>query len=238
MKVLAIDTSTEACSAALYVEGELIERYLVAPRKHIELLKPMVDEVMKEAEVDIKELTGLAFGAGPGSFAGLRVACAFMQGIGAALDLPIVPVSSLMAMAQQVLDTHPDRTVLVMLDAKMKEVYWGVYRLENKQVVTVLPEAVTPITDIPNFSGIVGLGNIIGAGNGWDVAPNWVEALSPELIEKNVYPRAGEVALLAIEDLENGMGLHADQISPSYLRNNIALTVEEQKAQRAQKDEK
>lgn len=230
MKILAIDTSTEACSAALYIDGELIERYLVAPRKHIELLKPMVDEVMKAAEVDVSELTGLAFGAGPGSFAGLRVACAFVQGMGAGLEIPVVPVSTLKAMAQQVLDTHADRTVLVMLDAKMKEVYWGVYRLEDKEVVTVLPEQVTKIDEIPNFTGIVGLANIIGAGDGWNVTPNWVEALKPEFIEKNVYPRAGEIALLSIDDFENGMALDADQVSPIYLRNNIALTIEEQEA--------
>lgn len=230
MKILAIDTSTEACSAALYMDGELIERYLVAPRKHIELLKPMVDEVLKEAEVDINDLTGLAFGAGPGSFAGLRVACAFIQGMGSALEIPVVPVSTLKAMAQQVLDTHADRTVLVMLDAKMKEVYWGVYRLEDKEVVTVLPEQVTKIDEIPNFAGIVGLANIIGAGDGWNVTPNWIEALKPEFIEKNVYPRAGDIALLSIDDFENGMALDADQVSPIYLRNNIALTVEEQKA--------
>lgn len=230
MKILAIDTSTEACSAALYIDGELIERYLVAPRKHIELLKPMVDEVMKAAEVDVSELTGLAFGAGPGSFAGLRVACAFVQGMGAGLEIPVVPVSTLKAMAQQVLDTHPDRTVLVMLDAKMKEVYWGVYRLEDKEVITVLPEQVTKIEEIPNFTGIVGLANIIGAGDGWNVTPNWVEALQPEFIEKNVYPRAGEIALLSIDDFENGMALDADQVSPIYLRNNIALTIEEQEA--------
>lgn len=230
MKILAIDTSTEACSAALYIDGELIERYLVAPRKHIELLKPMVDEVMKAAEVDVSELTGLAFGAGPGSFAGLRVACAFVQGMGAGLEIPVVPVSTLKAMAQQVLDTHADRTVLVMLDAKMKEVYWGVYRLEDKEVVTVLPEQVTKIDEIPNFTGIVGLANIIGAGDGWNVTTNWVEALKPEFIEKNVYPRAGEIALLSIDDFENGMALDADQVSPIYLRNNIALTIEEQEA--------
>lgn len=230
MKILAIDTSTEACSAALYIDGELIERYLVAPRKHIELLKPMVDEVMKAAEVDVSELTGLAFGAGPGSFAGLRVACAFVQGMGAGLEIPVVPVSTLKAMAQQVLDTHPDRTVLVMLDAKMKEVYWGVYRVEDKEVITVLPEQVTKIDEIPNFTGIVGLANIIGAGDGWNVTPNWVEALQPEFIEKNVYPRAGEIALLSIDDFENGMALDADQVSPIYLRNNIALTIEEQEA--------
>lgn len=230
MKILAIDASTEACSAALYIDGELIERYLVAPRKHIELLKPMVEEVMKAAEVDVNELTGLAFGAGPGSFAGLRVACAFVQGMGAGLDIPVVPVSTLKAMAQQVLDTHPDKTVLVMLDAKMKEVYWGVYRLEDKEVITVLPEKVTRIDEIPNFTGIVGLANIIGAGDGWNVTPNWVEALKPEFIEKNVYPRAGEIALLSIDDFENGMALDADQVSPIYLRNNIALTIEEREA--------
>lgn len=230
MKVLAIDTSTEACSAALYIEGELIERYLLAPRKHIELLKPMVDEVLREAEIDVSALTGLAFGAGPGSFAGLRVACAFVQGLGAGLDIPIVPVSTLRTMAQQVLENHPERTVLVMLDAKMKEVYWGVYRLEDKYVASVLPDKVSKISDVPNFAGIVGLGDIIGAGDGWNVASDWIEALSPALIEKNVYPRAGDVALLSLRDLDHGLGLHAEHVSPIYLRENIALTIEEQKA--------
>ena len=111
-----------------------------------------------------------------------------------------------------------------------RSVYWGVYRLEDKEVVTVLPEQVTKIDEIPNFTGIVGLANIIGAGDGWNVTPNWVEALKPEFIEKNVYPRAGEIALLSIDDFENGMALDADQVSPIYLRNNIALTIEEQEA--------
>lgn len=230
MKVLAIDTSTEACSAALYMDGELIERFLIAPRKHIELLKPMVDEVMTEAEVDVSDLTGLAFGAGPGSFAGLRVACAFIQGIGSGLNIPVVPVSSLEAMARQVLDNHPDKTVLVILDAKMKEVYWGVYRLEDKEVISVLPDQVSKLDEVPSFNGIVGLANIIGAGDGWNVVPNWIEELKPEFIEKSVYPRAGEIALLSLDDFENGMALDADQVSPIYLRNNIALTIEEQKA--------
>lgn len=229
MKILAIDASTEACSVALYIEGELIERYLVAPRKHIELLKPMVVDVMAEAEVDVQELTGLAFGAGPGSFAGLRVACAFIQGMGVALDIPVVPVSTLKAMAQQILETQSDKTVLVMLDAKMKEVYWGVYRLEGKEVIAILPEKVSKIDEIPNFSGVVGLGSIVGVGDGWVVAPNWITALNPEFVDKNVYPRAGEIALLSLNDFEKGMGLDAEQVSPIYLRNNIALTIEEQK---------
>ncbi len=230
MKILAIDTSTEACSAALYSDGELVERYLLAPRKHIELLQPMVAEVMAEADVKVSDLTGLAFGAGPGSFAGLRVSCAFIQGMGVALGIPVVPVSTLKAMAQQILETNPEKTVLVMLDAKMKEVYWGVYRSEDKEVISVLPEQVSKIEDVPNFSGVVGLGNIVGAGDGWSVAPNWSEALNPEFIDKSVYPRAGEIALLSLNDFEKGMGLDAEQVSPIYLRNNIALTIEEQAA--------
>ncbi len=235
MKILAIDTSTEACSAALYTDGEIIERFVLAPRKHIELLQPMVKEVVDEAGITLDELTGLAFGAGPGSFAGLRVACSFIQGVGAGLNLPIVPVSTLMAMAHHTLESDPETSVIPMLDAKMHSVYWGIYRMEENQIVTIYPDQVSDLDDIPNLHGIVGLRNLMGAGEGWSIATEWVTQLSPEKIIEKCYPRAGEVALLAIKDLEKGLGLHADQVSPTYLRNNIALTIEEQNALKAKK---
>lgn len=234
MKILAVDASTEACSAAVYVNEELVERLTLAPRKHIELLKPMTEEVMEAAEIEYKELHGLAFGVGPGSFAGLRIACGFVQGLGAGLNIPIVPVSTLAALAYPVLEEHPDALVMPMLDAKMHEVYWGIYALDEEGELKIVEEdQVSSLEEV--YARFGGDQSFLAVGDGWGLEPESIGKLNATLIEDRHYPRAGDIALLAIRDLEKGLGLYADQVSPIYLRHNIAMTIEEQKAFRAEK---
>ncbi len=232
MKILAVDASTEACSAAVYVHGEIVERLTVAPRKHIELLMPMAKEVMEAAEISFKELDGLAFAVGPGSFAGLRIACGFIQGLGAGLNLPIVPVSTLAALAFPVLEEHPDAIVMPMLDAKMNEVYWGLYRLDQDgDIESIEKDQVGTLESIYHFFADKEI-EVLGIGDGWALDGAAVERLHAKMIVDRHYPRAGDIALLARRDLERGLGLYADQVSPVYLRHNIALTIEEQQALR------
>ncbi len=234
MKILAVDASTEACSAAVYVNEELVERLTLAPRKHIELLKPMTEEVMEAAEIEYKELHGLAFGVGPGSFAGLRIACGFVQGLGAGLNIPIVPVSTLAALAYPVLEEHPDALVMPMLDAKMHEVYWGIYALDEAgELKIVEKDQVSSLEEV--YARFGGDQSFLAVGDGWGLDPESIGKLNATLIEDRHYPRAGDIALLAIRDLQKGLGLYADQVSPIYLRHNIAMTIEEQKAFRAEK---
>lgn len=237
MKILAVDASTAACSAAVYAHGEVVERLTVASRKHIELLKPMVLEVMAGSELDFKDLDGLAFAVGPGSFAGLRIACGFIQGLGAGLDLPIAPISTLAALAYSVLEEHPEAKVMPMLDAKMNEVYWAIYALdEDKQLINIAEDQVNTLEEIYALFA-ESSEPVLGIGDGWTLDSEAVEKLNATMIVDRHYPRAGDIALLAKRDLDKGLGLYADQVSPVYLRHNIALTIEEQQALRAAKAE-
>lgn len=236
MKILALDASTEACSAAVYVNGEIVERLTIAPRKHIEILMPMIKEVMEESELEFSELDGLAFSAGPGSFAGLRIACGFAQGLGSGLNLPIVPVSTLATLALPLLEEHPEAKVMPMMDAKMQEVYWALYGLDdNGQIRAVEADQVSSLDAI--YEQYEGKGEgVVGVGDGWLLDEESAAILGLDEIADKKHPRAGEVALLAIQDIEKGLGLYADQVSPIYLRHNIALTLEEQAALRAAKN--
>src|SRR3569833_3307602 len=129
MKLLAIDTATEACSAALYLDGAVNKRYVLAPREHALLILPMIDELLRDANLSPLELDAVAFGRGPGAFTGLRIAAGVAQGIAYGADLPVVPVSSLAALAQGCYRERGVTRVLATIDARIGEVYWGAYRL-------------------------------------------------------------------------------------------------------------
>lgn len=235
MKILAVDASTEACSAAVYVNGEIVERLTLAPRKHIELLMPMTKEVMEAAEIELNELHGLAFSVGPGSFAGLRIACGFVQGLGAGLNIPIVPVSTLAALAYPVLEENPQAMVMPMLDAKMNEVYWAIYALDDAgELIVIEKDQVNSLAEVYAHLAEKDY-ELLAVGDGWELSSESLEKLNATLIEDRHYPRAGDIALLAKGDLEKGLGLYADQVSPVYLRHNIAMTIEEQKAFREER---
>ncbi len=235
MKILAVDASTEACSAAVYVNGEIVERLTLAPRKHIELLMPMTKEVVEAAEIELSELHGLAFSVGPGSFAGLRIACGFVQGLGAGLNIPIVPVSTLAALAYPVLEENPEAMVMPMLDAKMNEVYWAIYALDQDgELIIIEEDQVASLEDVYQKLADRDL-SLLAVGDGWALDAEALSTLNATLIEDRHYPRAGDIALLAKKDLTKGLGLYADQVAPVYLRHNIAMTIEEQKAFREEK---
>ena len=159
MKLLVLDTSTEYCSAALWLDGEINARRLLAEQRHSSLLLPMIDELLRESALSLRQLDGIAYGAGPGSFTGLRIACAVTQGLAFGADLPVVGISTLESIAEQ---TGADK-VLTVLDARMAEVYWAAYQREGAgwRMVTdaqlALPESVCVPDD----------GNWVGAGNGF-----------------------------------------------------------------------
>ncbi|MFZ4702392.1 MAG: tRNA (adenosine(37)-N6)-threonylcarbamoyltransferase complex dimerization subunit type 1 TsaB, partial [Candidatus Methylumidiphilus sp.] len=131
MKLLSLETSTEACSAALYLDGEITERYQLAPQQHNKLILPMIQSLLAEADLKLHQLDALAFGRGPGSFTGVRIAAGIVQGLAFGADLPVAPVSTLAAMAQEVFAESDSQYALPCIDARMGEVYWGVYRRGN-----------------------------------------------------------------------------------------------------------
>ena len=221
MKLLAIETATEACSAALWLDGALTDRYEVAPREHTRLILPMMDELLAEAGVRLADLDALAFGRGPGAFTGVRIAAAVIQGAAFGADLPVVPVSTLAALAQQGLDRSHTR-VLAALDARMGEVYWGVFEADAEGLAVpvgheqvIAPEAVP----MPVGEGWYGI------GTGWSAYGSALRArLDGHIgdVDSECFPSAKDVARLAVRDFAAGLAVSAEQALPVYLRDKVA----------------
>lgn len=221
MRILAIDTTEEACSAALYIDHEVQSRYAVAPRKHSELILPMMDELLAQAGLRAMQLDALAFARGPGSFTGLRIAAGVAQGVALAADIPVVPVSSLQALAQGAHRQHGAGKVLAAFDARMNEVYYGSYMLQESLLVpsgsevVCAPEAVTAVT---------GEG-WCGAGSGWRTYRDvLLDTLGTSVadIQSDLMVHAQDVAVLAADGFGRGTAVAPEQALPVYLRDTVA----------------
>lgn len=229
MKILAIETATEACSAAVFCEGHINHRYELAPRKHTQLILPMMDEVLSEAGVVQSELDAIAFGCGPGAFTGLRIAVGVAQGLALALDKPLIGISTLAAMAQQVLEEHDSADCMLVpaIDARMSEVYWGCYKNDNGEVVLQGQEHVTT----PEQLIVDGCTDSVVLGSGWEMYHNGVFDEPPAWVKQSVrgvFPSAYFVAKLAASAYQRGELLDAANAEPVYLRNNVAKKKGEQ----------
>jgi tRNA threonylcarbamoyladenosine biosynthesis protein TsaB len=220
LRLLALDTSTEACSVALLLDDELRLRFQLTERSHAELVLPMVESLLAEAGVTLLDLDGLAFGRGPGAFTGLRIACGVVQGLALGANLPVAPVSSLAAVAEQVAAAAGD-VVLVCNDARMGEVYWCVYRREAEGTLTPLSgEAVSPPDGVG--AGMPPAGH--AAGNALPRYPTLAERLREAglQIHDGLYPRADAIARLGAIELAAGRGVPAEQALPVYVRDDVA----------------
>ncbi len=221
MKLLAIDTATEACSAALSIDGKIRERYEVVANQHSKLILPMVDSLLAEAGLQPQDLNALAFGRGPGSFTGIRIATGVVQGIAFALDLPVVPVSNLAALAQDFFNIHPENIAYVAADARMAEIYWGVYQRNSQGFAELLgKESVIPAGSIefPELTGV-------GIGTGWLTYSDSLLARLGHRIsrfEDDNLPRASAIAKLGLESYKNGLAVSAEFALPVYLRDKVA----------------
>jgi tRNA threonylcarbamoyladenosine biosynthesis protein TsaB len=230
MKLLAIETATEACSVALWLDGEVRERFEIAPRRHTELVLPWCDELLAEAGIGRTQLDAIAVGRGPGAFTGVRLAVSLAQGMALALDRPVLPVSTLAALA------FPARTakaadILAAIDARMGEVYLGWFRSDEQSgIVAVGPEwmAVPGNVDI-EVASVVGVGTGFAAGDG-ALAEALIGRLS--LCDPLALPHAADLARLAALAWERGEAIAADRLEPAYLRDKVAFTLAEQAANR------
>ena len=231
MNLLAIETSTEACSVALLHRGRVLERSEIAPRRHAELVLPMADALMAEAGVTRRMLDGVAVGRGPGAFTGVRLAVSLAQGMALGLDLPVVPVSSLAALAWDAPDNGAP--ILALIDARMGEIYAGAFRRDA--VLGLLPlaaESVSTAGDIalPDADAW----NVIGSG--WDAYRDAVRgklAAPPRWSDGARFPQAAAVAQLAAAEFAAGRAVAPELALPVYLRDKVALTLSEQRAARA-----
>ncbi|WMC12186.1 tRNA (adenosine(37)-N6)-threonylcarbamoyltransferase complex dimerization subunit type 1 TsaB [Oceanimonas pelagia] len=215
--LLAIDTATEACSAALWHHGEVLSRYQVAPRGHTELILPMVEELLAEAGVPLSRLDGLAFGRGPGSFTGVRITLGVAQGLAFGADLPLVGVSNLQALAQGAHRHTGCDTVLATIDARMGEIYAGGFTLEQGVMVERAAEAVLPPAEF--LAGAGGLWQQ-GAGSGFVTYPELTGCVQA-LCEAVPFPDARDMLPAALRDLAAGLGVSAADARPVYLRDKV-----------------
>lgn len=219
MKLLALDSATEACSAALLHEGGLIERYELLGRGHAERLLPMVDELLMEAGIGLAALDAIAFGRGPGSFTGLRIAAGITQGLAAGVRLPVLPVSDLAAVASAGARLSGKDRILVCMDARMGQVYWAAFDCRAGAPQALTEETVAnPAEVVPPDAGAW-----FGAGHGFAAYPALAASLGAKLAgtAAELLPRASDIARLAAVDFAAGRGLPAAQALPVYLRNEV-----------------
>ena len=223
MKILALDTATEACSAALLLDDQLIERYTFAPREHNRLILPMIDTVLAEAGLEITQLDALAFGRGPGSFTGVRIAAGVAQGIAFGADLPLVPISTLAALAEESLAETGADYAYPCIDARMNEVYWAVYHRGGAGAYAELvgEEAVLSAEQVTFPENALG----VGTGSGWAtygaILTQRLDGRVKTVLEGR-FPRAGWIAKLGAEAFREGIALTPEQGQPVYLRDNVA----------------
>jgi tRNA threonylcarbamoyladenosine biosynthesis protein TsaB len=217
VKLLAFDTATEACTAAVWIDGNAFERTELG-RRPAERLLLLIDEVLAEAQIALSGLDAITFGRGPGSFTGLRISAGIAQGLAFGADLPVVPVSSLAALAQGV----DAPRVLAAFDARMQQVYWGAYVRNDHGVMELQgEECVTAPADVP----VPTAGGWIGAGNGWDQYAVLLQTRLGDCLaqwQPNQYPNARSVAALGAAAFAAGHAVAPEQALPVYLRDNVA----------------
>ena len=243
MKILGLDAATEACSAALLVDGQVSERFEVLGRGHAERLLPMVQEVLAEAGVALAAVDAIAFGRGPGSFTGLRIGAGVVQGLAFGAGCRVVPVSDLAALAARAAFARDQRFVLACLDARMSQVYWAAYDCADlDSPVALTPEAVSDpgdvfLGDVPVFlsrpdqplSGLSAKGKkecplFFGAGHGLSAYPALHTLLGASLggYDADLLPHAREIALLGAREFARGGSVDPELAVPLYLRNEVA----------------
>ncbi len=221
LQLLAFDTATEWCTAALWRDGAVSVREVHAGQRHSDLLAPMLMDLLAEAGLGLRDLDGLAYGMGPGSFTGLRIACGVAQGLALGADLPVLGVSSLEAVAEEC----GGERVAVCLDARMREVYAGLYRRQQEGWQCLAGPRVCP----PDQAPLPEEDAYVGAGSGFAAYPELVARYAGRLarIEAAAIPHARAIARLAAPRFARGEGLPAEAAEPLYIRDKVALKIHE-----------
>ena len=224
MKLLALETSTEYCSVALACGQDVIERGEHVGQRHSELLLPMLDEMLRTAGVAPADLDAIAFGQGPGSFTGLRIACAVTQGFAFAAGIPVVPVGTLLALAE---GSGAGR-VLCCLDARMNEVYFAAYERAGHQWSTVVEPLVASPSAVPVPDG----DSWVACGNGYAVHEVVLYGRHGPHVSRfmpGAFPHARDIVKLAIPLFESGFRIDAADAAPVYIRDKVALKTDERR---------
>ncbi|MCL1045931.1 tRNA (adenosine(37)-N6)-threonylcarbamoyltransferase complex dimerization subunit type 1 TsaB [Shewanella electrodiphila] len=219
LTILALDTCTESCSAALIKQQQRFSRSANAPREHSQRLLPMVDEVLKEAEIKIADVNMIAYGRGPGSFTGIRICTSMTQGLALGHDIPVIGISTLATMAQMAIDSADAKQVFVAIDARMNEIYWGQFiavdgiaTLVDEEYVTN-PDKVTLTLDPKQ--------QIMLCGTGFDAYPDLLAEVDSIIMTDIKLPDAAAMLKLAKVGFEQGLSTTVDDLAPVYLRDTV-----------------
>ncbi|MDG1750234.1 MAG: tRNA (adenosine(37)-N6)-threonylcarbamoyltransferase complex dimerization subunit type 1 TsaB [Thalassotalea sp.] len=222
-KYLAIDASTEACSVALSLENKVISEFELCPQSHSIVLLPMIDRILKQADITLSELDGLVFGRGPGSFTGVRIGVGVAQGLAFSADLPVVGISTLQTMAQQAYEKYQQTEVIAAIDARMSEIYAGYYKLnEHGIMAAMVEETVLAPAELSQYLKEHTRG-CYGVGSGWDAYSAELTSLktnngSPELL----FPDASAMLTIAKKEFDSGNAVSAEHAQPVYVRDTVS----------------
>jgi tRNA threonylcarbamoyladenosine biosynthesis protein TsaB len=225
MRILALDASTEWCSVAVGDGKTWHCRDELAGQMHSERALPMVQQALAEAGWALCDLDGIAFGAGPGSFTGVRIGCGVAQGLALGADLPVLPVPTLEALAQEAHRTRGWANVVACLDARMREVYVAAYARSGDAWRESAASAVTPPAEVRRPSDDEPW---CGAGNGFAAYPALAVDLALAHVAADARPTAQSIGELALPRFVAGKGLAAADAAPMYVRHRVALTAAEQ----------
>lgn len=223
MRLIAFDTATEWCTAALWLDGEVTVREERAGQRHSDLLVPMVMDLLAEAGLSLKQIDGLAYGMGPGSFTGLRIACGVAQGLALGGEVPVLGVSTLEALAEEAWIAQGAERVVACLDARMNEVYAGLYQRHAGGWSCLTGPVVCPPQSVPMPSAP----DFLGVGTGFAAYPELLALGRQALlgVDTQLIPHARAIAQLAAPRFARGEGLPPEAAEPLYIRDKVALKI-------------
>lgn len=224
MKFLALDTSTEACSVALALDGQILALDEVCPQQHSKRILPMVQQLLADTGVSLHQLDGIIFGRGPGSFTGVRIGVSVAQGLAFGADLPVFGVSTLAAMAQAAAIQQNATKVIAAIDARMAEVYIAAFTLDEAGLMqAITPEIAAKPAALPEvLTSLSFTSQVLGVGTGWQTYPQALQQLAPALIaEAILYPSAQFMLPFASRAWQQQLFVSAEQAEPVYVRDEV-----------------
>lgn len=216
--ILAIDTSTEACSVALLYQNEITHDFLVSARDHTKQILPMVDKILKQSDCLLSQVDAIAFGQGPGSFTGVRIGIGVAQGLALGIDRPMIGVSTLMTLAQGALRLNQAKNVIAAIDARMNEVYLGQYQYVNEQWQDMIDECVIAPEKVADKVKRKCTDDYYSAGTGWQTYP---EMLTDIKSSDLLLPHAQDLIVIANQKWQRQELVNVEDVEPTYLRNEV-----------------
>lgn len=215
MKILSLETSTEACSVALNIDGDIYEKFYIAPRQHNQLLLPMIDELLSEHQLKIKDLDAIAYSRGPGSFTGLRVTTSITQALAFSANLPVIAISSLQTLAQGAFRQFHSKHIMTCIDARMHEVYFAQYQYDEDERMMKLSDKELLLK--PNNIPLSLTNASLLIGDGWHNYADLFRKYANH-IKDFIHPHALDLAYLAERAYKNKDFINAENALPIYLR--------------------